>query len=123
MKKLLIASALALFSLPVNAGTVTITVVGTECTGTTCQVQFTVPNAQLTRYITAYRAALGQVKVDPACSEEPCAMRDRTAVEVVRGWAKGILQGTMNNVVSFERQSASKTASDAINDVAVPDPN
>lgn len=115
---------------PAQSGTVILRVNSTECTGTTCQFTFTVPDATLTRYINAYRAVQGQVKVDPGCVDNPgatppvvCQMRDRTAPEVVRGWAKGILQGTMNNVISHERAGASKSASDAINDVNVPDPN
>lgn len=114
---------------PIHAGTVTITVLGTECTGANCQAVFTVPNAQVTRFINSYAAALGQVKVDPACVTDvatppiPCAMRARTAAETVKGWAKGILQGTLNNVVSGERQGVSKTAVDAIPDAVAPDPN
>lgn len=129
MRRLLLSFLALAFASVAQAGSVTITVVGTECTGTTCQAVFTIPNAVITRYINAYKATLGQVQVDPLCVNNPggsppviCALRDRTAPETVRGWAKGIMQGTINNVVGQERQGASKTAADAILDVTVPDP-
>lgn len=113
-----------LWCLPAHAGSVTITVIGTECVGTACQASFpAIPNAIITRYINAHKILLGKVKVDPACSIEPCALRDLTAAEVVKRWAKDIVQGTINNTVNNERANASKTASDAIVDVVIPDPN
>ena len=114
-----------------HAGTVVITVVGAApCVGTVCRATFTIPDAQITRFIKSYKASLGQVQIDPACVDNSnplapvlCPRLDRTEAETVKGWAKGIMQGTINNVTSGERACAQKTAGDAISEVFIPVPN
>lgn len=104
MKELLAALSVALLlTLPARAGTITISV--TTGAGTS-SFAATVADADLARMSAAYNAALGQI----CDNATPPVCRNRTAKEILQGWAQGLLSGTMANVASYEKGLAAATA-------------
>lgn len=81
--------------------------------GQTFTLTKTIANADLTRFLKAYRTLLGQVQSGVDVDVKPI-MRDMTDLETFNAWANSILAGTLANVISTEKSAAAKTSSDAV---------
>lgn len=79
----------------------------------------TITGAHLTTFLNAYKQIHGQVIDTPATEDAPATYRDMTNQEVFDVWAKGILQGTMNNVNSQQEHQAVITAKAALTPIVL----
>lgn len=124
MRTLIVALLLAIFASSASAGSVQITV--TAGGGLSYTLTSTIPDANLNQLVAFSRSTYGQVVVTPAVVDAngnttPAVMRNMTAGEAVAAWWMGILRQTGVNLSNIARESAARTARDAIAPVAFGD--
>lgn len=129
MKRLFLAAALAALPGLALAGSLSINLTSTPLTGT---ATYTVSDADATKLIAYVQAAYpdrANPAFDPACVVNPnavppvlscpAARLNNNAAQSLKAWADGIVAGTIANVQSAQRATATKTASDAVTPIDI----
>lgn len=105
--------AFMILASPAFAGTLTLSV---TTSGGTLTQSVTIPDADIARVVTAYKAAYPQT-CDTATP--PNCTSNTTNAQVFRALAQGIFAGIKANVLSYEQGAAASSVTSAVNPVSM----